>query len=104
GHDHHYESFWTNSTEEWGGTYYFVTGGGGGDLDTFFMEREQNPWHHRWHNASKEAYQKDYYTTHNQLYGELCHHFMHFNVDDENMKIQAIRANGTLIQEFHIEK
>ncbi|MFO8017496.1 MAG: metallophosphoesterase [Promethearchaeia archaeon] len=104
GHDHHYESFWMNSTEEWGGTYYFVTGGGGGDLDTSIMQREHNPWHHTWHNASIEPYQDDYYTVHNQLYGELCHHFMHFTIDGTTMDIQAIRTNGSIMQEFHITK
>lgn len=104
GHDHHYETFWTNSTEEWGGTRYFVTGGGGGDLDKFIMERENNPWEHNWHNASIKAYQNDYFTTHNQLYGEICHHFMHFNIENNKMKIQAIRTNGSIIQEFQIKK
>ncbi|MGQ4873325.1 MAG: metallophosphoesterase [Promethearchaeia archaeon] len=104
GHDHHYESFWVNRTEDWGGTYYFVTGGGGASLDEYIMDREENPWKHRWHNASIEAYQDDYVTKHDQLYGELTFQFMHFEIDGENMHIRAIRANGTLIQEFFIKK
>jgi predicted phosphodiesterase len=29
GHDHHYECFWTDRNEGWGGTFFFVAGGGG---------------------------------------------------------------------------
>ncbi len=104
GHDHHYEAFLVNKTENWGGTYYFVTGGGGAGLDEGILEREIDPWKERWHNASIKAYQKDYITVHNQLYGELVHHFLHFEVDDNNLHIRAIRENGTLIQEFYIKK
>ncbi|MHA1294253.1 MAG: metallophosphoesterase [Promethearchaeota archaeon] len=104
GHDHHYEAFWVNRTEDWGGTYYFVSGGGGADLDNYIMDREDNPWKERWHNASIEPYQKDYVTLHDQIYGELAFHFMHFEVDGKNLHIKVIRANGTLIQEFDIKK
>ncbi len=104
GHDHDYEAFLVNKTEEWGGTYYFVTGGGGGGLDEGILEREIDPWKEEWHNASIKAYQKDYVTTHNQLYGELVYHFLHFEVDDNNLHIRAVRENGTLIQEFYVKK
>ncbi len=104
GHDHHYEAFWTNRTEDWGGTYYFVTGGGGGGLDTSIMDRENNPWKRDYHRASVYPYQHDYITLHDQIYGELTHHFMHFEVSGSSLHVQAIRADGTLIQEFNIRK
>ena len=104
GHDHHYEAFWTNRTESWGGTYFFVTGGGGGDLDEFIMTRDLDPWKNLWHNASIEAYQNDYITRNHQIYGELAHHFMHFELNGNNLHIKAIRDNGSLIQEFNITK
>jgi len=104
GHDHHYEAFWVNRTEDWGGTYYFISGGGGATLDSYIMDREENPWKHRWHNASIEPYQNDYVTLHDQIYGELTYQFMHFEVDDDDLHVQAIRDNGTLIHEFFIEK
>lgn len=104
GHDHNYECFWVNRTEKWGGTYYFVTGGGGATLDTLIMYRSKNPWKNIWHNASIESYQNDYVTVHNQLYGEITHHFIHVEVDDDNLHVKAIRANNSLIQELFIEK
>jgi 3',5'-cyclic AMP phosphodiesterase CpdA len=104
GHDHHYEAFWVNSTESWGGTYYFVSGGAGGNLDTGIMKRTNNRWLTYYHNASKNPYQQDYVTLHNQIYGELVHHFLYFEINGDNMQIKAIRLNGTLIQEFKIRR
>jgi 3',5'-cyclic AMP phosphodiesterase CpdA len=100
GHDHHYEAFWVNRTESWGGTYYFVTGGGGGGLDNLMTRTDFPQWKSPIHNASVEPYQFDYNTLNNQLYGEITHEFMHFEVNGNNLHIQAIRENGTLIQEF----
>jgi predicted phosphodiesterase len=97
GHDHHYESFWINRTESWGGTYFFVTGGGGGGLDNSI-------WKSNIHNSSVELYQNDYWTRNDQIYGELTHEFMHFEVNGNNLHIQAIRDNDTLIQEFFVTK
>lgn len=104
GHDHHYEAFWTNRTEAWGGTYYFVMGGGGGGLDISIMNRETNPWKREYHRASIFPYQNDYVTLHDQLYGEITHHFLHFEVSGSSLYIQAIRIDGTLIQEFELKK
>ncbi|MHA1147901.1 MAG: metallophosphoesterase [Promethearchaeota archaeon] len=104
GHDHHYEAFWTNRTEDWGGTYYFISGGGGASLDSFILDREINPWKTKVHNASNDPYQFDYVTLHDQIYGELTHQFMHFEVNGDKLHIQAIRDNNTLIQEYFITK
>ena len=104
GHDHHYEAFWVNQTEDWGGTYYFISGGGGADLDLGIMERKANPWRELYHNASLDPYQFDYVTLHNQVYGELTYQFMHFEVNGSNLHIQSIRENGTLIHEISIVK
>lgn len=104
GHDHHYEAFWVNRTENWGGTYYFISGGGGATLDTFIMERENNPWKNYYHRASVHPYQHDYVTLHDQIYGEITHQFMHFEISGSSLHVQAIRDDGTLIHEFNIRK
>ncbi|MFX1392162.1 MAG: metallophosphoesterase [Promethearchaeota archaeon] len=104
GHEHNYESFWVNKTEDWGGTFYFVSGGGGAPTSFDILDRKENPWKHIWHNASIEPYQNDYITLHDQLYGELAFHFMYFEVNDNTLHIQAIREDGSLMQEFYITK
>lgn len=104
GHDHHYEAFWVNQTEDWGGTYYFISGGGGASLDLGIMERSVNPWRELYHNASLDPYQFDYVTLHNQIYGELIYQFMHFEINGDNLNIQSIRENGTLIHEISLVK
>ncbi len=104
GHDHHYEVFWTNRSEAWGGTYYFVIGGGGGSLDTSIMRREENPWKEKSHEAPILPYQYDYVTLNDQIYGELAHHFLHVEVYQNFLHIRTVRLNGTIIQEFVIRK
>jgi len=68
------------------------------------MYRDRDPWKNMWHNASIEAYQNDYITRNYQIYGELTHHFMYFELNGNNLHIKAIRDNGSLIQEFFITK
>lgn len=104
GHCHQYEAFFLDENTSWGGTYYFVTGGGGGDLSYHIMNRETNPWKHIYHNASKEPYQYDDYTLNNQIYGELCHHFLQVEVKNKTLNLQVIRSNKSIIQEFMIKK
>ena len=66
--------------------------------------RQWSVWLSPIENSSVEVYQHDYWTEHDQIYGELTHEFMHFAVDGNNLLIQAIRDNGSLIQEFNITK
>ncbi len=97
GHDHHYEAFWVNRTETWGGTYHFVTGGGGAGLDTGILTRTTNQWLHPWHNASQESYQSDYVTLHDQIYGELAHQFLLVDVNGDTLIVESYYQNNTLM-------
>ncbi|GAB4328569.1 MAG: hypothetical protein Kow0069_35800 [Promethearchaeota archaeon] len=92
GHDHHYESFLVN------GTYYFVTGGGGSPLDYYIVG--EGGWRGLVHNASEQPFFDDYATTHYQLYGELAFHFLTFDVNGSTMTINAVRGDGSLMQEL----
>lgn len=104
GHEHNFESFWTNRTEDWGGTLYLISGGGGAPIHREILYRPKNPWKHIWHNASLEPYQNDYITLHDQLYGELIYHFVYFEVNHDTLHIQAIRIDGSIIQDLYLKK
>ncbi|MFX1394114.1 MAG: metallophosphoesterase [Promethearchaeota archaeon] len=104
GHEHTYESFWTNRTEDWGGILYLISGGGGAPIHWEILQRPENPWKNIWHNASIEPYQNDYITLHDQLYGELVYHFIYFEVNNNILHIQAIRSDGSIIHEFYYKK
>ncbi|MHA1794162.1 MAG: metallophosphoesterase [Promethearchaeota archaeon] len=110
GHDHHYEAFWVDRDEEWGGTLYFVTGGGGGQhhIDYSIMGdrngRTIYKWPGRFFNVRKHGIpplvpnaierarwcRNDELVKSCQMIGVLEPNFVHIRIEGDLMELKSI--------------
>jgi 3',5'-cyclic AMP phosphodiesterase CpdA len=109
GHDHHFESFLVNGTDEtYGGTYHFVVGGGGGGIDP--LTNTEKYGDRAWPSTTMKVSESDgrfdeIYGHEYQLMGVLTHHFMKVDVDGETATFTAIRTDdGSVIVKYVVQR
>ena len=116
GHTHVFEAFHRTDINSPEGTLFIVNGGGGGKLDKIVLGKRNYPstpykWDDRIHIAKKDPFlrgniknrfRNDKIVLSYQEIGKLTHEFLKISIQGNELKVQAIEWDGTILYEKKI--